>query len=62
MNAKDKTKQSISEKEMKAIKEKIVKIHKSNKNEVPEFLDNLKKQFNLKYKEATSDNEFLKYM
>ncbi len=40
------------------IKNNITKLNKSNKNAVYEYLDSLKKS----KKEATADNEFLKYM
>lgn len=43
-------------------KDKIIKLHKKNKDDVPQYLDTLKKKNNLGQKEADYDNEFLKYM
>ena len=51
-----------SQTDIKLIKNKIKKIHKSNKDNVPKYLDILKKEKNIQVKEATFDNEFLKYM
>lgn len=48
--------------DIELIKNKIKKIHKSNKDNVPKYLDILKKEKNIQVKEATFDNEFLKYM
>lgn len=45
---------------MDIIKKTIKKLHKENKNDVPKYLDGLKKDE--KVKEATYDNDFLKYM
>lgn len=44
------------------IKDTVKRLHKKNKNDVPKYLDNIKKENNVKEKEATFDNEFLKYM
>lgn len=62
MNKKDNKRSVISKNELLEIKKQIKKIHESNSSEVPKFLDSLKKRFNVKTREATSDNEFLKYM
>lgn len=62
MNKTEKKNKIISEKQLKEIKKTIEKMHKSDKDNVPKFLDSLKQRFNVKCKEATSDNEFLKYM
>ena len=51
-----------SQTDIELIKNKIKKIHKSNKDNVPKYLDILKKEKNIQVKEATFDNEFLKYM
>ena len=48
--------------DMDVIKDTVKKLHKQNKDDVPKYLDNLKKEKNIKEKEATIDNEFLKYM
>ena len=48
--------------DIELIKNKIKKIHKSNKDNVHKYLDILKKEKNIQVKEATFDNEFLKYM
>ena len=52
--------QENESKDWNNIKNTIQKLHKENKNDVPFYLDNLKKEKNIK--EATYDNEFLKYM
>ncbi len=52
--------QENESKDWNNIKNTIQKLHKENKNDVPVYLDNLKKEKNIK--EATYDNEFLKYM
>lgn len=44
------------------IKDTVKRLHKKNKDDVPKYLDNIKKEKNIKEKEATFDNEFLKYM
>lgn len=44
------------------IKNTIQKLHNENKNDVPVYLDNLKKEKHIEVKEATYENEFLKYM
>ena len=51
-----------SQTDIELIKNKIKKIHKSNKDNVPKYLDILKKEKNIQVKETTFDNEFLKYM
>ena len=48
--------------DMDVIKDTVKKLHKQNKDDVPKYLDNLKKEKNIKEKEATINNEFLKYM
>lgn len=40
----------------------VKKIHREDKNNVPLYLDDVKKQNKTKIKEAEYDNEFLKYM
>ena len=55
----------VQEKESKEwddIKNTVQKLHNENKNDVPVYLDNLKNEKLVDVKEATYDNEFLKYM
>ena len=40
----------------------VKKIHREDKNNVPLYLDDVKKQNKTKIKEAEYENEFLKYM
>ncbi len=54
------SKQDVDNVNMDIIKKTIKKLHKKNKNDVPKYLDSLKKEE--KVKEASCDNEFLKYM
>ena len=44
------------------IKDTVKRLHKKNKDDVPKYLDNIKKEKNIKEKEVAFDNEFLKYM
>lgn len=44
----------------KNVKNTVKKLHKESKSDVPVYLDSLKKGKEIK--EATRDNEFLKYM
>lgn len=44
------------------VKDTIVKLHEKNKDDVPQYLDELKEEKNLKEQDATFDNDFLKYM
>ena len=44
------------------IKNTIKSIHKENKNDVPTYLDKLKEEEKMEIKEASNDNEYLKYM
>lgn len=44
------------------IKNTIKSIHKENKNDVPTYLDKLKEEEKMEIKEASYDNEYLKYM
>lgn len=54
--------QGRESKKIKDIKETIRELHNSNKNDVPKYLDKLKKENNIQIREATYDNDFLKYM
>ena len=54
--------QEKKSKEWDNIKNTIQKLHKENKNDVPVYLDNLKKEKQVEVKEATYNNDFLKYM
>lgn len=47
---------------MENVNNTIKKMHKKNKNSVPEYLDKIKEERNLKVKEEIFDNDFLKYM
>ncbi len=51
-----------SEANMDNVKETVKQLHKINKNDVPEYLDNLKASQQITIREATYDNEFLKCM
>lgn len=44
------------------VKKTVIELHNKNKDDVPKYLDELKKEKNNIEKEATCDNEFLKYM
>ena len=45
-----------------AIKSAVIKLHKNKKDEVPKYLDDLKKEKGNKEKETTIENDFLKYL
>ena len=45
-----------------AIKSAVIKLHKNKKDEVPKYLDDLKKEKENKEKETTIDNDFLIYL
>ena len=44
------------------IKRTIRKLHENNKNDVPQYLDTIKTKKKMQIREATYDNDFLKYM
>lgn len=44
------------------IKDTVKRLHKKNKDDVPKYLDSIKKENNIEEKEVSFDNEFLKYM
>ena len=52
----------MPKKDWEEIENTIQKLHKENKDDVPNYLDNLKKEKNVEIKEATYNNEYLKYM
>lgn len=45
-----------------SVEKTIKKIHKDNKEKVPEYLDKLKEEKQTVIKEASYNNEYLKYM
>lgn len=47
---------------IETIKDTVKRLHKKNKDDVPKYLDNIKKEKNIEEKEVAFDNEFLKYM
>ena len=44
------------------IKRTIRKLHENNRNDVPQYLDTIKTKKKMQIREATYDNDFLKYM
>ena len=54
--------QGRESKNLKDNKDTIRELHKNNRDDVPKYLDNLKIEKKIQIKEATYDNDFLKYM
>ena len=52
----------ISDKEYKLIFTKMKKMIMNNDQNLPIFLDNLKKKYNITKRQASKNNGFLKYM